>query len=275
MDKKKKTILVPWDYTDVAENAFEHAVRLVRKTSSGITIIHITGSNSGNDEALATLSSVAAEKNARYKIPVNAAVKTGSIFSSIREFAEKQQAILVVMGTHGIKGIQKLTGSRALKVIANSRVPFLVVQEKPERNTLSKIVLPVDFSVENKEKLIWANYIAGYFKIKVYLFVRGITDEVLLRKTKANLSFARKYLIDRVIDYEIKVSREAARFHEQTIGFAKEIDADMIMIMTTKAPSFTDYMFGSEEQLIIANNAKIPVMCVNPRTDVKTYQGFH
>jgi ABC-type Fe3+ transport system substrate-binding protein len=36
------------------------------------------------------------------------------------------------------------------------------------------------------------------------------------------------------------------------------------MIMTTKYITFVDYMFGAHEQKIIANSAKIPVMCVNP-----------
>ena len=40
--------------------------------------------------------------------------------------------------------------------------------------------------------------------------------------------------------------------------------------MTTKNIRFQDYVLGASEQQIIANEAKIPVMCVNPRTDIKT-----
>jgi nucleotide-binding universal stress UspA family protein len=100
-------------------------------------------------------------------------------------------------------------------------------------------------------------------------------DDTLLRKTKANLSFARNYFDERGIDYEINVSQKKAKFSEQTVDFATEIDADMIMIMTTKQPRLTDYVFAADEQQIIANNAKIPVMCINPRSDIKKYSGFH
>lgn len=49
----------------------------------------------------------------------------------------------------------------------------------------------------------------------------------------------------------------------------------MILIMTTKDIRLTDYVFGANEQQLIANNAKIPVMCVNPRTDLRRLGGFN
>jgi nucleotide-binding universal stress UspA family protein len=179
------------------------------------------------------------------------------------------------MGTHGIKGMQKLTGSWALKVIENSSIPFIVVQGKPEHDAFAKMVLPIDFSQENKEKLRWAVYISSYFKTKMFLFIPHVVDEVLLRKTKANLSFARNYFDERNVSYEIIASQKKGKFSEQTIHFATEIDADMVMIMTTKQPRLTDYVFAADEQQIIANSSKIPVMCVNPRSDLKKHTGFH
>jgi hypothetical protein len=38
----------------------------------------------------------------------------------------------------------------------------------------------------------------------------------------------------------------------------------MIVVLTTKNINFQDYVLGADEQKIIANSAKIPVMCVNP-----------
>jgi len=37
------------------------------------------------------------------------------------------------------------------------------------------------------------------------------------------------------------------------------------LIMTTKNISFQDYVLGADEQQIIANHEKIPVMCINPK----------
>ena len=275
MEKGKKTILVPWDFTEVAENALLHAIRLVKTINTTVTLIHIVSKQKEGAEALPKLQQVASDASKKCGVEVTGLVKEGNIFSAIKESAEELDAMLVVMGTHGIKGMQKLTGSWALKVIANSTVPFIVVQEKPEHDAFAKMILPIDFSQENKEKLRWANYIATFFKTKMYLFIPYISDEALLRKTKANLSFARNYLDERSITYEIVVSQKKGKFSEQTIEYASEIDADMIMIMTTKSLSLTDYVFAADEQQIIANNAKIPVMCINPRTDMKKFSGFH
>jgi len=275
MEKTTKSILVPWDFTGVAENALLHAVRLVKTINATIILLNIANSKKEEASALEKLEQVASDASKKYNVVIKGIVKEGNIFSSIKETAEEISSTFVIMGTHGIKGMQKLTGSWALKVIANSTVPFIVVQGKPEHEAFAKIVLPVDFSQESKEKLRWAVYISAYFKTKMFLFIPFIADTTLLRGTKANLSFARNYLDERDVPYEITVSQQKGKFSEQTIKYASEIDADMIMIMTTKQPRLTDYIFAANEQLIIANSSKIPVMCINPRTDTKKATGFY
>ena len=85
----------------------------------------------------------------------------GSIFTAIADFVnqkgvpddKKKNVDLVLMGTHGMKGMQKLTGSWALKVIVKSKVPFIVVQDAPaDEERYHNIVFPVDFKKENKGK---------------------------------------------------------------------------------------------------------------------------
>ena len=128
----------------------------------------------------------------------------GSIFSAIAEFANEKQASLVVMGTHGMKGMQKLTGSWALKVIVKSKVPFIVVQDPPaDQERYHNIVFPVDFRNENKEKIKMAIFMGKYFDSKIHILVTTTTDKNLIKKTKVNLNFAIKYLIQNNIEYEI------------------------------------------------------------------------
>ena len=67
-------------------------------------------------------------------IKINTKVLEGTIFTALTEYADDTKADFVIMGTHGIKGVQKLTGSWALKVIAGSNVPFIVVQDEPSSN---------------------------------------------------------------------------------------------------------------------------------------------
>ncbi len=64
-------------------------------------------------------------------------------------------------------------------------------------------------------------------------------------------------------------------FAQQTIDFAQKINADLILIVTTKNITFADYMVGASEQYIIANSSKIPVCCVNPKASFAKYRTVH
>jgi nucleotide-binding universal stress UspA family protein len=169
------------------------------------------------------------------------------------------------MGTHGMKGMQKLTGSWALKVLVKSRTPFIVVQAPPsDDERYHNIVFPVDFRKENKEKMKMAIFMGKYFDSKIHMLVAKVNDKSLEKKTKINLNFAIKYLIQNNIEYEIHEIPKK-KFAQQILDFSLQIKADLILIVTTKNITFADYTFGASEQFIIANSAKIPVICVNPK----------
>ncbi|MCX7861512.1 MAG: universal stress protein [Bacteroidales bacterium] len=275
MEKNKKSLLVPCDFTEVATNAIQHGIILANRLDAKLVLFHVVKKEKEVVDAIEQLKQFSAPVLSNTQIEVEYLAKEGNIYDSIKQTAEDISATFVVMGTHGITGMQKLIGSKALKVIANSQVPFIVVQEKPAKdNYFSKIVVPIDFTVENKEKLRWAHFLSVYFKSTMILYVTNITDEVLLKKVKANLLFAKKYFEEREIDYEIHIAPSNQNFYDATIEFCHAIMAQGILIMTTRDPQFTDFIFGAEEQHIIAN-AKSPVICINPRTDIKRFQGFH
>ena len=114
-----------------------------------------------------------------------------------------------------------------------------------------------------------AIFIGKYFESKIHILVATSTDQNLLKKTKINLNFAIRYLIQNNIEYEIHEVPKGD-FAEQTLDFAQKINADLIVIMTTKNIMLLDYMIGASEQYIIANSSKIPVCCVNPSSYVST-----
>jgi len=262
-----KRIIVPWDFTDIAANALAHAVKMAKILDNTITLLHIVKKEKEIEEAQQRLDQVAAESYERNKIPINSVVKEGSIFTTIGEYTQQFEDInLVIMGTHGMKGMQKLTGSWALKVIVSSYAPFIVVQDPPtDKATFDKIVFPVNFKTENREKLIWAIYFGKIFKAKIHFIKQEVSDKNLLKKVTLNLNFARKYLSKYNVDYEISTAEKSSNFAQGTINFAKDIEADLMLIMTTKNIGTIDYVMGASEQFIIANTARIPVMVVNPR----------
>jgi nucleotide-binding universal stress UspA family protein len=265
---EKKLIVVPWDFTIVAENALAHAVKIARMVGNEISLLHITEpgiSKQAEGQKKILIKHVADESSKKYNMPITGFVSKGSIFTSIAEFANDKQASLVVMGTHGMKGMQKLTGSWALKVIVKSKVPFIVVQDPPtDTERYHNIVFPVDFRGENKEKIKMAIFMGKFFDSKIHILVTKTTDKALLKKTNVNINFAIKYLIQNNIEYEMHEVPKG-NFAQQTIDFAQKINADIILIVTTKNITFADYVIGASEQYIIANSSKIPVCCVNPK----------
>lgn len=267
MEEIKKLIVVPWDFSPVAENALAHAVKISRMINNDICLLHIVDagiSPKAYAEKTTLLKRLIEENGRKYNLPLMYHVSKGSIFTSIAEYVNEKEASLVVMGTHGMKGMQKLTGSWALKVIVKSKVPFIVVQDPPaDQERYHNIVFPVDFRNENKSKTKMAIFMGKYFESKIHMLVSVTTDKSLLKKTKINLNFAIKYLIQNNIEYEIH-DMPKGKVAEQTIDFAQKLNADLILIVTTKNITFADYVLGASEQEIIANSSKIPVCCVNP-----------
>ncbi len=271
MEMTKNIILVPYDFSKVAMHAVAHAKSLSQRNGAQIYLLHIVKKDTDAAEALKNLTQEKQKIKDIYGLDVNLIVKEGTIFKTIKEVAFEISAKMVVMGTHGIKGRQKLTGSWALKVIVGSKVPFFVVQDEPTDAKVKKIVFPVDFKTENKEKLFWADLLSRFLDTKIYLLSSSAKDGVIEPRTKANLVFCKNFLEEKGIDYELSLSEGKGSFAQETINFADSINADAIIIMTTRDIAFHDYMLGANEQHIIANSFKVPVMVINPRTDLMKY----
>jgi nucleotide-binding universal stress UspA family protein len=268
MDQVKNVLLVTWDFTQMSENAFLHALKLSHSVESQIRLVHVIKAGDPNlrAEAEGKLKKEIARLQATYKVLCSSIILEGSLFSAISDYTREGDAIMVIMGTHGIKGLQKYFGSHALKVIIGSSIPYIVIHDKPgNMDRYSNIVFPIDFKSENKEKLQWAIYLGKYFNSKVHLFKAPVTDSSLVKKVNVNLNFAIRFLIQNNLDYEIHTAKKTNNFGKEIIAFSKENSADLILITTTKHITFLDYLFGASEQYIIDNHAGIPVMCVNPK----------
>lgn len=272
--EKRQTILVPHDFTEVADYALQHAILVAENTGNNITMVHIIDNESKYNTALEKCNEIADNTFKKHFLKPKVVVKKGSIFTAIGEAAKETNASLIIMGTHGIKGMQKLTGSWALKVIVHSEVPFIIVQEPPKSKKFKKIVFPIDFKVENKEKNQWVNYLAKHYQSKFFLITQDIKDKVFKRRINSNIVFAKKYLTSRNVEFEIHTAPAKTKFWKGTLSHAKEINADLILIMATRDIGVADYAFGANEQNILANPEGIPVMCINPSTSIRKEGGF-
>ncbi len=261
----KKTIMVTWDFTEKADFALEHAIQLSKRLETDVELVHIVNKEKEVEEATQKLNAVVEEARKKYQVKPLILVKVGNIFTTITELASEMKAEVVIMGTHGMKGMQKLIGSWALKVIAGSKVPFIVVQSPPVSHGFEKIVFPLDFRSENKEKINWMYYVARLYRSKFFIFKSKTSDPKFVKGVHSNLMFTKKFLDNNQIPYEIETAEGKKDFATETIEYTHKIEADLMLIMTTKNIGFADYVVGAQEQMIISNKYQIPVMCINPR----------
>lgn len=270
-----ENIVVPYDFTEKAECAVKHAAVIARNMKAEVVLLHIVKKESQKPEAENRLDGVVAQIASDENVACRYVVTEGSIFSTINEVVAREESALVVMGTHGMKGMQKITGSWALKVIVGSHVPYLIVQKDPEYATPLRVLFPVDFKMETKEKLKWLPLLSFVNKLKVTLFGQQGNGPMSDSPTRANMSFCKRYLEDQGIDCDAVWADEKGSFLELSLKYCEENKMDVIMITTTRDIAFHDYLLGAYEQTVISNSSETPVFVVNPRQDVKlVYSNF-
>lgn len=273
---RKRIIISTYDFTDSGEFALKHALKIGKFIHSNVRLLHVVNSNSELNIKRKELSKIAKKLNSLYPYKIDSTVIKGNITSAINTYADNINAIMVILAAkEKSKGLGILTGSKTLKIVLGSTTPFIVVQDYPDKITNFKnVVFPINFTIENKEKLLWAKFLDKYYNIKIKMLVEQYHDKDTLEKINANLLFAKRYLNRHNIDYEITLSKGNIVFESEIISFAESANAQLIMVMTPGSINFPDYLFGEKLDELIYNNLKIPIMCINPRVDLKRYQGF-
>lgn len=264
-----KKILVPTDFTKVADCALNHASTMAARMNAEIHLLHIVSGTDDVAEARTRLDMVVDRaKKAGETQTLVAQVRVGSVYEDIGTTAAEIGAGLIIMGTHGMHGMQFITGSRALRVITNSSLPFIVVQERPIKPSgYQRIVVPMDLQKESRQKLTLVADMAKYFKCKVYLVVPKEKDEFLHKQLVNHLKFADGYLRERGIEHESHMLEEdSADFVKGVLRYAVKVDADLITIVNMLQNSIFGVLGVPNEQEVITNEPQIPVMCMNPLT---------
>ncbi len=257
-----KNILVPHDFTAVADNALLHAINTASRSDATIYLLHVVAKDKNCAEAEIKLAEVVVKyANSAKIVPT---VRVGNIFDDIGDFASEVHAELIFMGTHGQHGWQHITGSHALKVITHSTIPFIVVQEKPIKETgYDDIVVPLDLNKETKQKLAYVANIATYFKSRVHLITPDETDEFLKRQVRVNIQFAVKFFHERGVEVTTKVAKGGS-FEKEVVKHAVQCEADLIAIMNLNRNNMLGVISANHEQFILTNDAQIPTLIVNP-----------
>jgi nucleotide-binding universal stress UspA family protein len=257
-----KTFIVAHDFSEVADNALQHAVTTAKFLNAKVLVLHVVAKSKEIADSEAKLAKIIAPFEG--KAEVIPKVRVGNIFEDIGDFAAEHHAELIFMGTHGTKGWQHLTGSNALKIVTSSNAPFIIVQNSEVKATgYDDIVVPLDLHKETKQKLAIVADLARYFKSRVHVVTPDETDEFLKNKVNANIAFAKKFFSEREIEMTAKLVSPSG-FDKEVVKHAVQTDSDLIAIMNLNKNSLFGVLTSNYEQYIINNDAQIATLIVNP-----------
>ncbi len=277
-NEKKKLILVPTDFTEVAECAVNHAINIAKSNGDEISLVHVVNKETKSKLKKEGKSIQAIEEQLSKKahdislhegIKANYIYREGSIFTTIGEVAEETQARLLVMGTHGVVGVQHLVGAFAVKVITTSPVPVIIVQKKNiDPDGYKKIVYPVNANKENKHKILHTISMARQYGAEVHILAAHDSDEFIANAIKNNVAHAENYFSKNEVKFV--TSQMEKGFAKNVIKYAAQVDAGLIVIMTDEGSDggVGEFILGADHEKIINNDAQIAVMCVNPMTEL-------
>lgn len=280
MAQKKPIILVPTDFTEAAETAITHAAKVASAGGDELRLIHIVNKDTKSklkkageslDDLRAKMKKAAEDIAAAHNIKTDFHLREGSIFTTIGDVAKEIEARLLVMGTHGVVGMQHITGAWAVKVITSSPVPLIIVQKKKiADHGYKNIVFPIDASKETKQKVIHTISIAKQFDGEVKLFASYESDEFLVNARNNNIAWAENMFKKNDVSYSLQQA-EKGSFVKQTIKYASQINADLIVILTESGDvSMSEIVLGPDNEKIINNDAQIATLCINPVANLYT-----
>jgi nucleotide-binding universal stress UspA family protein len=164
-------IIVPTDFSTTAMKAVTYAAEIAQKSLSTLCLLNVAEPISDSmiepypwhegmkeefiNNKLEKLSSIEQSLKEIYPgIKIETEVAKGAVINSILDFAEGQQADLIVMGTTGASGLKEIfMGSVAAGTIGKTKIPALTVPVSYEMEEPDAILFATNRFEENKELL--------------------------------------------------------------------------------------------------------------------------
>lgn len=269
-----KRILVPFDFSETATNAFRFAMDVAKQSDGEVILLHVLELPVMYDTLL--MPSLSFEEVYLREMKENAEkefkkVKTrwakegpkvtwhvdfGAIASTLANFAKKKKADLIVMGTKGARGLQEVfVGSNAEKIVRTSSVPVIAIK-KVFKGPIKNIVFANALSEEAEVLAGKVKALQHFFKAKLHIvyintpanFMRDMETRQLLN------GFVKRYMFrDFTIHTYNDVDHEAG-----LINFASEIKADMVAMGTHGRKGLAHLVSGSVAEDVV-NHMECPI----------------
>jgi nucleotide-binding universal stress UspA family protein len=269
-----KTILVPTDFSKHAEYALKVAAQVAKKNNGKVILLHMLELQQTGNDAITTAHDIPELmffKNAAVNkldelvdspylegIEVASIVQFHMAFNGIIENAEKHNADLIIMGSHGASGFQEMfIGSNAEKVVRNSSIPVLIIKKDEEDFKVNNLVFASDFSDEIKAPFA-----------KVIEFAKSFDSHIKL----VNITTPNNFTPSRVAEKRMKEFISEFNFSNYSthiyndinvekgiLHFAKDSNSDVIGMCTHGRKGLAHFFNGSISEDLV-NHSKRPVV---------------
>lgn len=263
-----KKILIPTDFSSVANNATKYAIEIATAFKSKLFLYHVYSMkksdydlNVSNEEqpfkkkvklnmekTVEKIKEVIAQK----KLTLKTKVYQGNIFSLFGRTVKKDGIALVVMGSKGASGISKVIfGSVAGTALEKSKVPLLVVPPEYIFKSLQHIILAIDHKEISPEVLSPLQELETKFEAKV---------TILNIKTDSNNEIKIEKEVDldgvEIIYREVPLSKN---INNSINKFIEKEDCDLLCMVRRKKSFFESIYKRSITKNQVYNN-QVPLL---------------
>ncbi len=282
-----KTIIATIDFSDCSINALEHAVSIAKKSKSNLLMLWVNNPNTTKTILSSDLSDDLLEEvehqflrlitKYRDELPdskIDFIIREGKVYKEIVNQAKESDAWLIVAGTHGSSGFEEFwIGSNANRIVSAAPCPVITIRAGVNigRN-LAKIVVPMDSSMETRQKIPYVAELALMFDAEVHLLMLFTTTVENVRRTiRSYTKQAVKYLKEHEVKC-VTVEKDSENITISAIEYAQSIDANLIAIMTEQEKTAANLWLGPYAQQMV-HHSPIPVLSIHP-TELLISMGY-
>jgi nucleotide-binding universal stress UspA family protein len=275
-----KRILVPTDFSECATKAVDLAIPMAKRLDAEVLFLHLypdpVGSLHVPNQAghirlsHAELGHIKSELDLLVRRAESIDVSARAVLvydrgnESIDDYAESYRVDLIIMGTHGLRGLAEwFGGSNAQHVTRHTDVPVLVVKNEVDSSRMRNILFASSFEENVTAPLLFLTELAIHFDATIHLLYVNLAIHSIERE------MAKKKMEDivaRFPDNRFTVNFGETNDEEFAINKAAErVGADLI----TLTPHDRDgvlRVFSHSIAENLVNHASIPVL-VLPESD--------
>jgi nucleotide-binding universal stress UspA family protein len=180
-------------------------------------------------------------------------------FAAFMEQAEASMVIFQLSENTGYNKVPVL-----LKISRELRVPYIFVKPYFKPVQLRKVLVPVSFLIEDREKGPFSSSMGRFFDAELLMMPAKDYGSKAQNNTNAICTLLDKFNLTYSF---IKAQKDSFKVEQEAIRRTQELQADMVIISASREYGLDDIVFGPKE-LHCINEASVPVMLINPRADL-------